>query len=218
MLLRKSRLLNKISNCLLRVNITYFNPHFCISEMPTISMSKMRGISLAFFIVVSTVVVVSYFLTRNLNVLCPWSSGECALCWTYFLPPLAAPSWWGLSFVVTYLVGRAISRQVLVLPSFPPSPHRPSLVSGGFFLALGLQYQTIDVSLSSALGHYLLRPHRHRVDGGFLFHLPGLRFEMVAFVRPGSERSATNRPLLILGRALSGGFLFLASGLHCQPR
>ena len=30
--------------------ITYFNSHFCILPMPTISMGKMLGISLAFLL------------------------------------------------------------------------------------------------------------------------------------------------------------------------
>ena len=83
-----------------------------------------------------------------------------------------------LHSMVRYLVGRAISRQVLVLPNFSPRPHRPSLVSGGF-LFLGIGFALLNkwcgpecrlgpLSPTAPIGH----PWLVRFDGGFLFHPP----------------------------------------------
>jgi hypothetical protein len=70
--------------------------------------------------------------------------------------------------VVRSLAGRALHHDPTLIGL--PSLALVASVSGGFLLASGLHRQTTDVSLSSALGHYLLLPPSvfvRRADGGF---------------------------------------------------
>jgi hypothetical protein len=67
---------------------------------------------------------------------------------------------------------------------------------GIFFLALGLQRQTTNVSLSSALGHYLLLPPSAILDWfgsmGVIFSTPSCPASTVIFNIWNPELSAKN--------------------------